>query len=216
MRASVLMLFLAGPCAAASILLTNFSSTATVTMPGSGNFAGWDFVERVGGTSPADNLTQTQAYLQIGGWSTLRAGDAAQGIHATASVNYSIPGYFVSAISLYGFAFDGGNVAGENMWIEQPCTAWVSENFVPTAATCSPPANSNQLVASLNMYADVAQYSGSANVGPLMITLQLTPLVHNPEPQLMALVGLILILGSKVIRKPRCPSNFARRNGHLG
>lgn len=201
MRGVLALLLAAAPCGAVPIFLSNFTTTQEIVMPGAGNFAGWDFSERAGGMSPFDDLTRPEAYLQVGGWSTLQAGQMDQSIRASSSVNYSIPGYAVTSISIYGYAFDGGNVAGENMWLDQPCHAWVAGNSLPSPMTCFPTTSEPLLVAGLNMYADVAKYSGSSNVGPLMLTLRLTPLVHNPEPQLMGLMGFILVGMSRILRR---------------
>lgn len=180
---------------AAPILLLNQQATAVVNIaPGMGRFGGWEFAERIAGTSPWDNPSLNQAYLQVGGWTSITASSQVeQNINATTTLTYDIPGFAITRISLYGFAFDGGNVAGEQMWITAPCNASVTGNGLPSQQYCWPTTSAQQITASLRMYTDITTHSGSANVGPLMLTLQLTPLVHNPEPTTMLLVGVLLV-----------------------
>ena len=157
--------------------------------------------------------------IDILGGGRIRNEAVAQYIHATASVDYTTPGYHLTRINVYGNVMDDGSGVGGNVWITSPCEAGVNQS-------CTLPLNapeSGTFTAFLNMRSDAwiiglphPSPDDTGFAGQLRLEMVLVPdtepgtaLVPTPEPGTMLLIGGALI-GLGVIRRKRWISETSR------
>jgi hypothetical protein len=181
-----------------TLILSNFQHDATVSINDYGAFYGFEFSTVIWRQGLQG---EPVALLSIDGGGRLGSNPVAQFIHATASVDFSTPGYLVKSIFLWGWANDDGPLAGENYRITFPCAAAVdgSNGF----RNCTVPnggVGSGTIFAFLDMRSDAAvglQDSGS--VGGMRVAMTLEPV---PEPSEATVLALLLLFAAfwRIIR----------------
>lgn len=134
---------------------------------------------------------EIQLTLPLDGSFALSSGAVRQFINATASVDYSAPGYTVRLFTLAGGVFSGGILARQEVDIVAPCR--VAIDLVEPQGHCGPGGSSGTLTVLAQLSADAVSngHADTSEVRGVTVTLSLVPI---PEPALWPVV-LIGILG---------------------
>lgn len=186
-----------------NLVLSNFQSSVTVdAAPGYAQFGGFEFGEIWWGDS-------TNGYpfpwLRLGGITTLQSSPVAQSIHATASVDFSVEGYWITGIRLFGHAEDVGYSVSETFAITSPCYGFLT-GADSYSQPCAPPphTSSGTITAALSLRSEpmaphitpsgvVYYYSDSGAITFPSVALTLMP-IHAPEPGTLLLVGGVVLV----------------------
>lgn len=192
MRLAIFLL--AAASAQASIVnLSNFQSSVEKSTPLVGVFNGFAFSTVTMGTGEQGEI---MAYLTLGEGGYLSSYPVAQFISASASVDFTSPGFLVTSIYLRGQAVDDSSMASESLGLSfQSCSAMIygSESF--GSHTCRPDSGteSGTITAWMDMRTgvDVDPPSSNGYIRGPRIEMTLKP---NPEPGTLVLLGGALIL----------------------
>jgi PEP-CTERM motif len=203
MKIHSIVILLAAASAQASIVnLSNFQSSADVSMNGYGTFNGFSFSTVTMGVGNYGG--EIIAVLTLGDGGELSSNRVAQRISAQASVDFASPGYLVTRIYLGGWATDNGVAASESWGVTSPCTAaiWGSESYGSRICVPDGGIESGTITAWMHMSSDADNRTNTRDHGFITYPqIQLT-LVPNPEPGTMLLIGGALI-GLGLIRRKR-------------